>query len=64
MAEIIINDKDFTASLLALAIMCENEGTNSCDITVIANELSIKCHIDFSAIEDEDIDFSEIEDEG
>lgn len=54
--EITIHDEDFTASLLALAIMCENEGTNSCDITVTANEIGIKCHIDFSAIENEDIE--------
>jgi hypothetical protein len=36
--------------LIALAIMCANEGTDNCDIALNAIKGNINCHIEFNTV--------------
>ena len=47
-----INNKELANYLLALAVMCANEETDNCDITITTSKGKINCHIEFSEIED------------
>lgn len=49
--EMTINDKELATGLIALAIMCANEGTDNCDLTLTASKGKINCHIEFSEAE-------------
>lgn len=59
--EMTINNKELATDLITLAIMCANEGTDNCDITLITSKgkfacRKINCHIEFSEVEDGDVD--------
>ena len=43
-----IINKKFASYLLALAVMCGEEGTGNCDITITTSKGKINCHIEFS----------------
>ena len=45
-------NKVLATDLLTLATMCANEGTDTCDITLTTSRGKIKCHIEFSDVED------------
>lgn len=47
-----INNKELATDLLTLAVMCVNEGTDNCDITLTTNKGKINCHIEFSEVKD------------
>ena len=47
-----INNKKFASYLLALAVMCGEEGTDNCDITITTSKGKINCHIEFSEAEE------------
>ena len=47
-----INNKELASDLLALAVMCANEGTDNCDIAVTTTIGEINCHIEFERVED------------
>lgn len=51
-----INNKELASDLLALAVMCANEGTDNCDITLTTSKGKINCHIEFEGVEDGKID--------
>lgn len=51
----IINNQEFASNLIALAIMCANEGTDNCDITLTTTKGKINCHIEFKGVEDENV---------
>lgn len=46
----IINNKELSNILITLAVMCANEGTDNCDITLITNKGNMNCHIEFSEV--------------
>lgn len=48
-----INNKELASDLIALVVMCANEGTDNCDIEVTTTIGTINCHIEFERIEDE-----------
>lgn len=50
--EMMINNKELATDLLTLAVMCANEGTDNCDITLTTSKGKITCHIEFSEVED------------
>lgn len=47
-----IANKELAVNLLTLAVMCSNEGTDNCDITLTTSKGKINCHIEFSEAED------------
>ena len=47
-----IDNKELATDLITLAIMCANEGTDNCDITLTTNKGKINCHIEFERLED------------
>ena len=47
-----INNKELASDLIALAVMCANEGTDNCNITLITSKGKINCYIEFSEVED------------
>lgn len=47
-----INNKELASDLLALAVMCANEGTDNCDIAITTTIGEINCHIEFERVED------------
>jgi len=47
-----INNKKFASYLLALAVMCAEEDTDNCDITITTSKGKINCHIEFSEAEE------------
>lgn len=47
-----INNKEFASYLLALAVMCANEETDNCDISLTTSKGKINCHIEFSEVEE------------
>ena len=49
---ITINNKELATGLITLAVMCANEGTDSCDITLTTSKGKINCHIEFEGVED------------
>jgi hypothetical protein len=49
---ITINNKELASDLIALAVMCANEETDNCDITLTTSKGKINCHIEFSEVED------------
>ena len=49
---ITIKNEEFASDLIALAIMCANEGTDNCDVQLTTNKGKINCHIEFSEVED------------
>ena len=48
-----INNKELASDLLALAVMCANEGTDNCDIALTTTKGKINCHIEFEGAEDD-----------
>lgn len=50
-----INNKELATDLITLAVMCANEGTDNCDITLTTTKGKINCHIEF--------EFSEVNEE-
>lgn len=54
--EMSINNKELATDLLTLAVMCANEGTDNCDITLTTTKGKINCHIEFSEVEDGNVD--------
>lgn len=46
-----INSKELASDLIALAVMCANEGTDNCDITLTTSKGKINCHIEFKGVE-------------
>lgn len=51
--EATINNKELATDILALAVMCANEGSDNCDITLTTSKGKIRCHIEFEGVEDE-----------
>lgn len=50
-----INNKELVNNLLALAIMCSNNDTDNCELTIPLNGGEIICHIQFEgALESEE----------
>lgn len=45
-----IDNKELATDLIALAIMCANEGTDNCDILLTTTKGKINCHIEFSEV--------------
>ena len=43
-----IDNKELATGLIALAIMCANEGTDNCELTLTTSKGKINCHIEFS----------------
>ena len=50
--EVTINNKELATDLLTLAVMCANEGTDCCDITLTTSKGKINCHIEFEEVDD------------
>ena len=50
----IINNKDLANSLVALALMCTEEDTDNCDLTITTSNGKLKVHIEFDAVEDKE----------
>ena len=48
-----INNKELATDLIALAIMCANEGTDNCDIALTTTKGKINCHIEFSEVSED-----------
>ena len=48
--EMTINNKELATDLITLAVMCSNEGTDNCDITLTTTKGKINCHIEFSKV--------------
>jgi hypothetical protein len=46
-----INNKELASDLLALAVMCANEGTDNCDIALTTTKGKINCHIEFEGVD-------------
>ena len=46
-----IDNKELATGLIALAIMCANEGTDNCELTLTTSKGKINCHIEFSEAE-------------
>lgn len=47
-----IDNKELATDLITLAVMCANEGTDNCDITLTTSKGKINCHIEFTGVED------------
>ena len=47
-----IDNKELATDLITLAVMCANEETDNCDITLTTTKGKINCHIEFSEVED------------
>lgn len=50
---ITINNEDFAANLIALAILCLDNGTDNCDLILTTSKGKIKCEITFEAIKED-----------
>lgn len=50
--EATINNKELATDLLTLAVMCANEETDNCDITLTTSKGKINCHIEFEEVEE------------
>ena len=48
--------KELATDLLTLAVMCANEGTDNCDITLTTTKGKINCQIEFKGVEDGNVD--------
>lgn len=48
----LIDNKELATDLITLAVMCANEGTDNCDITLTTSKGKINCHIEFEGVED------------
>lgn len=46
-----INDKELANKLTALALICVNEGTDNCDLTITTSKGILICHIEFEGVE-------------
>ena len=49
-----INNKELATNLITLAVMCANEGSDNCDITLTTTKGKINCHIEFENVEQEE----------
>lgn len=50
-----INNRDFANYLAALAVMCANNGTDNCEITINTNKGAFKCEITFSPVNEDKV---------
>lgn len=50
-----INNPDFASYLAALAVMCANNGTDNCEITINTNKGAFKCEITFSPVNEDKV---------
>ena len=48
-----INNPDFANYLATLAIICANNGTDNCEITINTSKGPFKCNITFSPVDEE-----------
>ena len=53
---ITIDNKELATDLIALAVMCASEETDNCDITLTTTKGNINCHIEFTGVEDGNVD--------
>lgn len=51
---ITINNEELASSLIALAILCMENGTDNCDLTLTTSNGKIKCEITFKAIKEDE----------
>lgn len=50
-----IHNKEFASNFIALAIMCAENDTDNCDLELTTGMGVINCHIEFSEVEDENV---------
>ena len=43
-----INDHNLATALFTLALMCTEEGTDNCDLTLTSLKGTLHCHIEFT----------------
>ncbi len=51
MAEITIKNEEFASNLIALALMCAENGTDNCEVQLTTSKGKINCHIELSEVE-------------
>ncbi|MBR6646963.1 MAG: hypothetical protein IKL09_05540 [Clostridia bacterium] len=51
-----ISNKEFASSLFALALMCANEDTDNCDLTLESSKGKLICHIEFTGVPADEAD--------
>ena len=47
-----IKNKELASNLMALAIICSDNGTDNCDPTLTTSKGKLICHIEFEGVED------------
>jgi hypothetical protein len=51
-----LDNKELSLDLLSLCIMCAEQDTNACDITISAQKHRVKCHLEFDIMDKENTD--------